>query len=460
MVDNNLLLLGLLTASLVSEIGHQLKNNRLISSLSRFFLIVSVVFLFSKIDTGEFQFSWSSPGSIVLFVLSIGVLWIVDLKLNKITSWFKWPITERLRLSLVFVLLGVLFYLSSFLNGITGLALIGVGFSISTLIREEFRIYGIAALILTLGLGFQNLLVMSTDLSLGKNLLGFLAGIFSITFSSEVFGTQRDWKKGLVSSIPGTALLMVLIFLGTQKNDLGGIDGFVFFLIGSSIAMMYMANKVFVVGILVSMLFGLSVITVLPREEQNFQMSVAQSGSDSHSEKEKVISFDDFIGLSMSSMKGDYSIVSDSSSVSFELGPKGGRTKGMIRNVNGSLAFGNQVKADVQMDVKDLTTFNSIRDESLLSADYFNVEKFSGFNYVATGLTTKENLLELKGDFTMLGVTKEQTVELKVAKINDANGIINLIGKGKIDRTIYGMKPDPKEGNLVDFTLAVQLKKK
>ena len=93
MVDNNMILFGFFTAALVGEIGHQLKNNRLLSSLSRFFLIACVVFLFSKIDTGEFQFSLSSPGSIVLFVMSLGVLWIVDLKLNKISSWFKWPIT-------------------------------------------------------------------------------------------------------------------------------------------------------------------------------------------------------------------------------------------------------------------------------------------------------------------------------------------------------------------------------
>jgi len=35
-----------------------------------------------------------------------------------------------------------------------------------------------------------------------------------------------------------------------------------------------------------------------------------------------------------------------------------------------------------------------------------------------------------------------------------------LSGSGAIDRTLFGMKPDSKEGNIVDFTLYIPLLEK
>ena len=65
----------------------------------------------------------------------------------------------------------------------------------------------------------------------------------------------------------------------------------------------------------------------------------------------------------------------------------------------------------------------------------------------------------IKGDFEMLGKKQKVDVQIKYIGEND-EGIPVLIGKSSIDRTLFGMQPDPKEGNLVDFTLAVLLKKK
>jgi polyisoprenoid-binding protein YceI len=59
----------------------------------------------------------------------------------------------------------------------------------------------------------------------------------------------------------------------------------------------------------------------------------------------------------------------------------------------------------------------------------------------------------------MLGVSKDLPIQLKYIGMVESNGkmVPVLIGKSAIDRTLFGMKPDSKEGNVVAFEFKVDL---
>lgn len=64
------------------------------------------------------------------------------------------------------------------------------------------------------------------------------------------------------------------------------------------------------------------------------------------------------------------------------------------------------------LPVKSLTTFESSRDDALMS-EYFFLEKFPSITFNSTSVSETANGIIVKGNFTMIGVTKETVVNLK-----------------------------------------------
>lgn len=164
--------------------------------------------------------------------------------------------------------------------------------------------------------------------------------------------------------------------------------------------------------------------------------------------------------LPLTDVLGSYSILADSSQVVFSLG-KNGVTKGKFKKVAGTMTLAEdptQSALKVVLEMKDFTTFNGMRDESLRGSDYFNVDKFPKMTYQVKGFADKGNdEYEATGDFTMLGVTKPIKVTLQRVEVGDR---LILIGSGTIDRTEFGMAPSAAEGNVVSFNYQVELVQK
>jgi polyisoprenoid-binding protein YceI len=80
----------------------------------------------------------------------------------------------------------------------------------------------------------------------------------------------------------------------------------------------------------------------------------------------------------------------------------------------------------------------------LRSADFFNVEKFPEITFTGTSFKMLGNgMYKLTGDFTMNGVTKSITLDVKNAgTIKDPYGNTRTGFKltGTIDRTLWGLK--------------------
>jgi len=104
----------------------------------------------------------------------------------------------------------------------------------------------------------------------------------------------------------------------------------------------------------------------------------------------------------------------------------------------------SDARIDFSIDVKSIDTDNEDRDKHLRSADFFDVEKYP--KIIFSGKEMKkvdENLYQLTGDYTMHGVTKEITLDVKYGgTVKDPYGNIKAGFKitGIINRADFGLK--------------------
>ena len=104
----------------------------------------------------------------------------------------------------------------------------------------------------------------------------------------------------------------------------------------------------------------------------------------------------------------------------------------------------SDAKINFTIDVNSINTDEPNRDKHLRSADFFNVEKYPEITFVGTSFKSLgNNMYKLTGDFTMNGVTKSITLDVKGAGIiKDPYGNTRTGFKltGTIDRTLWGLK--------------------
>jgi polyisoprenoid-binding protein YceI len=107
------------------------------------------------------------------------------------------------------------------------------------------------------------------------------------------------------------------------------------------------------------------------------------------------------------------------------------------------------MEVEFSADVASINTANKMRDEHLLSEDFFDATKYPNLTFKSKSAKKKgKNTFLVSGDFTMHGITK--TVELTVVqnatvKIKDEGKEIPLAGlkvSGSVKRSDYGISPD------------------
>lgn len=94
-------------------------------------------------------------------------------------------------------------------------------------------------------------------------------------------------------------------------------------------------------------------------------------------------------------------------------------------------------------NTSSVDTNNSMRDEHLRSADFFESEKFPTLSFVSKTITnTGDNNFSVIGDLTMHGVTKEVTLNTVLnGRVVDAygNNVISFDVNGSLNRTDFGL---------------------
>lgn len=97
---------------------------------------------------------------------------------------------------------------------------------------------------------------------------------------------------------------------------------------------------------------------------------------------------------------------------------------------------------EVNVDVKSVETNNPDRNKHLLSAEFFDVEKFPKMTFKTKSVTPAKSGFTVIGDFSMHGVTKEITLDLqKVGEGVDPFGLYRAgcYAELTIKRSDYGM---------------------
>ena len=419
----------------------------------------------------DFEFSYFSMGLWILPILGT-LVYVGSELLSGLFSQFVGFETRPSfqQLSQVF-LVSVVAFIGFFFASYFGLFLVGIGYIASSFYREDHTPnIGFSLLTLALIPFISTLVGIETiDISLGKNLFGLFAGFSGVWF---LFILSQSKINPIAFSMFGYILHLIfsvlLLMLGTQKADLGGVEPFLAYLTGSALAFAVyhdfkLTQLVFPSLLCVGIYFGPKVNGLANESENSATANATNTSKTSASKKSKPDAFA-VKGLSIDELIGDYEIDDKTSLINFSLGPKGGKTEGEIKNFSGSVKIDEKTGSSsfsVTLPVKNLTTSNDLRDESLMEKSYFNVGKYPKMTYKSKKLTKIDDYYELDGEFTLLGVTKPLKVKVKYSGNIDKEGVKVpvLIGKAALDRTKFGMSPDSKEGNLVDFDLRIELKK-
>jgi polyisoprenoid-binding protein YceI len=95
------------------------------------------------------------------------------------------------------------------------------------------------------------------------------------------------------------------------------------------------------------------------------------------------------------------------------------------------------------VDVASVDTRNSDRDAHLRSGDFFDVEQYPKMTFQSTNIVKKsEGEYKLTGDFTLHGVTRQETFSVTFegeGKDPWGNEKAGFSGEGKINRSDYGL---------------------
>ncbi|MFN5149206.1 MAG: YceI family protein [Flavobacteriia bacterium] len=458
---------SMLTLILVISLTAGFVLSRLVKLQSSvWLLIIPAAISFFPILLGEKVFTYYSfdlnfrSSLIVLFPLGV-VLPTIGSKVSGLLK--NWPDEqEDLSKSVSLLIMGSGTFVGFFLGSYYGVLLFASG-----VILASF--YGFPAIRnVAFGLLFISLLpvfqesggIEIIDLSLGETIAAIFYGA-SVVYLLHWYYRSGSTNLGLLLALAfGVLFLTGLLFMGTQKADLGGADAFIASFVGVAAALALLPDfrlAEALVPTLVAIALLLLPLTVPIGYEQDTMDLKTGIGSKKNKEKPTLFEGDN---LPLDSIIGEYTINERTVQLNFQLGPKGGITTGGFKSFKGKISINKDLVNSIfsiELPFAQLTTFNKYRDESLAEEGYFNAVKYPLMTFVSKKLSKKNGHYELEGVFTMLGVTKPLKVELKYTGKMGSEKYPVLVGRSAIDRTEFGMKADSKEGNIVDFAFRVEL---
>ena len=163
-----------------------------------------------------------------------------------------------------------------------------------------------------------------------------------------------------------------------------------------------------------------------------------------------------------------YKVDADHSGVSFTIRHFVSNVPGRFRDFDGVIKYDpkNPAASSVEFTVQaaSIDTANNNRDEHLRSADFFDVQKFPTLTFTSTKVVPKgSNTLDVTGNLTMHGVTKQITIPVEVMGFvktprGEKGGFETSF---KIDRKEYGitwnnvMDSGPVLGDEVKISISI-----
>lgn len=168
---------------------------------------------------------------------------------------------------------------------------------------------------------------------------------------------------------------------------------------------------------------------------------------------------------------GTYEIDPSHTSVQFGISHLGfSRYQGRFNTVSGTLAFDPKLPEAstlaVTIDTASIDTNNSVLEEKLKSADWFDAAKFPSIRFTSTHIQKLSDTTgKLTGDLTMHGVTKPVTLDVTFNG-GGVNPFINapqlgFSATGSLKRSDFGISQYiPMVGDEVSITIETELAQK
>lgn len=420
----------------------------------------------------DYPLVFGTKDALILPLLGAFFALILAFKARILTRFFDIQAEKSFPIAQVFGF-GILYLAADTFGSQYGLILVGTGYLNVQFFQEKqeqttlgfsFSFFALAMLVFAskvVGVEFSQVLS-------GPGILGLFLGLGSVAWITGFDEAKETTvlKRLAAFCIP---VLFFTLFLALEKvkEFTGGPTALLYVLFALSISIYWIAQKqllllinIFLTGFV---LLQVSAPFFQPIESNMPVNSKLLNSTDSKqtkkAEKEDIL---DRKGESLSAAIGSWKINSKQSKLTFELGQEGKKTKGFFADVTGKVAFLEPLSNSsfsVKIPVKSLSTFNDYRDESLMSAAYFNEAKFPTLTFESKRLIEEGDRFKIEGNFTMMGVTKAMSIEMKVALtgVEDGKKFVVLLGKSSLNRTQFGQTSDPKIGDVVDFEFEVEL---
>ena len=122
--------------------------------------------------------------------------------------------------------------------------------------------------------------------------------------------------------------------------------------------------------------------------------------------------------------------------------------RGHFDNFNATIETSKEdfsdAKIQFEADIKSINTNNKQRDTHLKSADFFDAENHPKMSFESTSIKKiSEGKMEVKGNLTLRGVTKEITLDVNFNGIVSGFGDVKVAGfeiNAKLNRFDYGLQ--------------------
>lgn len=161
-------------------------------------------------------------------------------------------------------------------------------------------------------------------------------------------------------------------------------------------------------------------------------------------------------GLDIKVPAGTWIIDPAHSSIGFSVRHLMGKVRGTFADITGHVTVTEEptdcsVTATIAMS--SVNTANSMRDDHLRSADFFDVDRYPHMTFGSTGLTVRGGLLELRGELTIRGITRDIAMEVEFLGL-DQTGLqgeqrIGMSATTTIQRSDYGVGAAAGEGQKI-----------
>lgn len=431
--------------------------------------LLPVLFLMNgeTLSFGEYELNSSSTTFIGHVYLGYLFPFVIYLKSYFLKKWLEIDEIKTTHIVWPFII-GLLLFAGYFHHSFSGILAVIIGLFMFVLSDEKRSNELLTSLMFfSAAFGFYGMSYLPQNNIISSNVLlslGLAAGAFSLLNIFNFKSSKGIFSNLLLLTISCLSLLVPL-YLGGKNISFGGQGSFVVALIFLG----FLSNTNFeniekstFIRVFYSLTMGIALF-IFSLQNENYKLQNLQANFDSSKEKNALAGeFQKVESSSFEAIAGSYSIVQENLEFNFELGPKDARTKGAFKEISGEIILDKTISKSsfkITLPVKGLTTFESSRDEAIMS-EFFFLEKFPSITFSSTSVRETSNGITVKGNFTMIGVTKETVVNLKFTGNKKINGkeFRVLQGVGSLDRTVFGMEPDPSIGNVVDYKFTILLK--